>query len=317
MNRQYLLILIFISVLSGGCATITVPAMESYAINISCETDKSSEKKAVVSKVLKVSMPKSAAAIMSRHILYQEKEFSQNPYAHSGWIDTPNKMLGSLFLSCINKRSIFKAVLPSYSKGKSDFLLESTISEFYHYVNSDGSSDGSSEGRVRIEFYLIELKSSEVIATKEFISKITSKSFDANGGVRALNDASMSVSLRLTQWLSTLDVITGDKASASERQTVALQEQHNDLVTNITLQVRQYWLDAQETSKRIRVTQKAIAQAEENLKVNRDRYEDGLSTNTEVLDAETLRTCSQNNHTNAIYDAVLAALRLKSAVGEL
>jgi len=107
------------------------------------------------------------------------------------------------------------------------------------------------------------------------------------------------------------------KASASERQAVALQEHHDDLASNVALQVRQHWLDVQETHKRIRVTEKAIAQAEENLTVNRDRYENGLSTNTEVLDAETLRTRSQNNHANAIYDAVLAGLRLKRAVGEL
>jgi len=107
------------------------------------------------------------------------------------------------------------------------------------------------------------------------------------------------------------------KASATERQAAALQEQYDDLVSNITLQVRQYWLNVQETRKRIRVTEKAITQAEENLKVNRDLYENGLSTNTEVLDAETLRSRSQNNHANAIYDAVLATLQLKRAIGEL
>ena len=148
-------------------------------------------------------MPKSATAIMSRHILYQEKEFEQNPYAHSKWSDTPNKMLASLFISCISKNSVFKSVLPSYSKGKADLLLESTLLEFYHHINSDGSS----EGRMRIEFYLIEPKSGEVIATKEFVDKITSKTFDVNGGVRALNDASKSVALSLTQWLSSLDAL--------------------------------------------------------------------------------------------------------------
>ncbi|MGE0082535.1 MAG: TolC family protein, partial [Thiohalomonadaceae bacterium] len=69
--------------------------------------------------------------------------------------------------------------------------------------------------------------------------------------------------------------------------------------------------------KRIEVTQSAIAQAEENLRVVRDRYANGLSTNTEVLDAETLRVNSEANHAAALYDAALAGLRLKRAVGEL
>lgn len=201
MNRWSLLILFFMPAIFGGCAAITVPAIDSYTINTLCEIEQSSEKKASFSKVLKVSMPKSTTAIMSRHILYQEKEFSQNSYARSGWIDTPNKMLGSLFLSCINKSSIFKAVLPSHSRGKSDFLLESTLSKFHHHINSDGSS----EGRVRIEYYLIETKSGQVVATNEFFSNVSSKTLDAKGGVRALNDASKSVALSLTRWLLSLN----------------------------------------------------------------------------------------------------------------
>lgn len=108
-----------------------------------------------------------------------------------------------------------------------------------------------------------------------------------------------------------------DKASSTEHRAAALERQYDDLLTNIQLQVRQYWLDTKETVKRIKVSQISIAQAEENLAVNRDRYENGLSTNTDVLSAVTLQTRSQNNHANAVYDAVLASLRLKRAVSDL
>jgi len=131
-----------------------------------------------------------------------------------------------------------------------------------------------------------------------------------------VHEGQWSVNLRV-QWKLFDGGVIRHKASATERQAVALQEQYYDLRTNVVLQVRQYWLEVQETRKRIRVTEKAIAQAEENLKVNRDRYENGLSTNAEVLDAESLRTRSQYNHANAIYDAVLATLRRKRAVEEL
>ena len=131
-----------------------------------------------------------------------------------------------------------------------------------------------------------------------------------------VHEGQWSVNLGV-QWQLFDGGVVRHKASATERQAAALQEQYDELKTQLALQVRQYWLDVQETRKRIQVTKKAIAQAEENLKVNRDRYENGLSTNTEVLDAEALRTRSQNNHANAIYDAVLATLRLKRAVGEL
>jgi len=107
------------------------------------------------------------------------------------------------------------------------------------------------------------------------------------------------------------------RAVAVERQAAALSEQRGELASIIALQVRQAWLDVEETRKRLVVTQSAIAQAEENLHVVRDRYGNGLSTHTEVLAAETLRVNSESSHSNALYDAALAELRLKYVVGEL
>ena len=81
--------------------------------------------------------------------------------------------------------------------------------------------------------------------------------------------------------------------------------------------MRQSWLDVGETKKRLSVTEKAVAQAQENLRVAKNRYQNGIGTNTEVLDAETLRTASQSNHNNARYDVALARVRLAHAVGLL
>jgi len=108
-----------------------------------------------------------------------------------------------------------------------------------------------------------------------------------------------------------------NQSSATARQARALEQQYGEVLSRIKLQVRQYWLSVQETRKRLKVTEQSISQAEENLKVNRDRYEHGLSTNTDVLSAEALRTGSQNNHANARYDAVLANIRLKRAISDL
>ena len=200
MNKHNLLILFVITQIFTGCATITVPASDTYAINSICEPGKELDKKTSMTRIVKVEYPKSTAAINSRHILYQEKEFAKNAYAHSNWSDTPNKMLGALILSCVDNNNIFKAALPSGSKGRADYLLEATILEFYHHVNNSESS----ESRVRISFYLIESNSRNVIATKEFNSKVSAITHNAKGGVKALNDASKSIVLKLTRWLTSI-----------------------------------------------------------------------------------------------------------------
>lgn len=105
------------------------------------------------------------------------------------------------------------------------------------------------------------------------------------------------------------DAITG--------QALALKEQRDNVSSLISLQVRQSWLNYDEAKKRIAVTQQSIAQADENLKVTADRYQQGLSTNTDVLRAEDLRTMAHNNFNNATFDSNLAILQLRRAIGIL
>jgi outer membrane protein len=111
--------------------------------------------------------------------------------------------------------------------------------------------------------------------------------------------------------------VSRHSANALLQKAEALNEVRKDTASLISLQVRQACLDIDETYKRIDVTREAVSQSEENLKVAKDRYREGVGTNTEVLDAETLRTKSYSNYYNAVYDAVLANIRLKYVTGEL
>jgi len=111
--------------------------------------------------------------------------------------------------------------------------------------------------------------------------------------------------------------ISRHNANALLQKSDALRKLHDDAASAIALQVRQASLDVDETQKRIGVTKEAMAQADENLRVTRDRYREGVGTNTEVLDAETLRLRSYTNYYNAMYDAVLAKFRLRYATGDL
>ncbi len=81
--------------------------------------------------------------------------------------------------------------------------------------------------------------------------------------------------------------------------------------------MRQAWLDIEESRQRVIVTAQAAEQAEENLRIARERYTAGLGTQTQLLQAETLRVQALSNRDNASLDAGLAQLRLARAVGAL
>jgi len=107
------------------------------------------------------------------------------------------------------------------------------------------------------------------------------------------------------------------RASALDRSRRATEQQRADVQSLIALQVRQTWLDVGETRERLVVAAGAVEQAEENLRIARERYGAGLGTQTQLLEAESLRVRALRNRDDAGLDAGLAKLRLARAVGAL
>jgi outer membrane protein TolC len=106
-------------------------------------------------------------------------------------------------------------------------------------------------------------------------------------------------------------------SAALTQHSAAAKHEREDRRAAIELEVRRAWLTVGETRARLAVAQQAIAQADENLRVVGDRYRNGEGTNTEVLDAEALRSRSRRNLDDSRYDAALAELTLARAVGVL
>jgi outer membrane protein len=119
------------------------------------------------------------------------------------------------------------------------------------------------------------------------------------------------------QWALFDGGVSRKRAAALERSRRATEEQRADVESLVVLQVRQAWLDVDETRQRVGVTGDAVDQAEENLRIARERYGAGLGTQTQLLEAETLRVRALTNRDNAALDAGLARLRLARAVGAL
>ena len=107
------------------------------------------------------------------------------------------------------------------------------------------------------------------------------------------------------------------EAAALMARADAVAAQRDEARSLIALQVRQAWLATQEAALRRVVASAALDNAEENLRLVRDRYSHGLAISTEVLQAETLRSASQTQGHAATYDALLAQLQLRRAIGTL
>jgi outer membrane protein TolC len=106
-------------------------------------------------------------------------------------------------------------------------------------------------------------------------------------------------------------------STALELQSDAVADDKRDRASEIEVEVHRAWADLTTATARIDVAGAAMQQADENLRVVRDRYRNGEGTNTEVLDAEALRVQSASNLDTARYDLRLAELALARAIGAL
>jgi outer membrane protein len=107
------------------------------------------------------------------------------------------------------------------------------------------------------------------------------------------------------------------RAASLDSHATAVGHRRADLDSMIALEVRRAWNDRFEAESRLQVAESAVSQATENLRVVSNRYQAGASTNTEVLDAESLREQSLENRDDAHFGLALAKLRLARAVGIL
>ena len=83
----------------------------------------------------------------------------------------------------------------------------------------------------------------------------------------------------------------------------------------IALEVKNAYLSMREAEKRISVTRTAIGQAEENFRINQERYREHIATSTDVIDAQTLLARARADYFGAISDYRIAIARLERAMG--
>jgi len=97
------------------------------------------------------------------------------------------------------------------------------------------------------------------------------------------------------------------------------ERQVNDALENIrdaiALELKNAWLLLKEGEKQISVTRQAVVQAEENYRITTERYREQVATATDVIDAQTLLTRANSDHTQALSDYQVSMARLKRAMG--
>jgi outer membrane protein len=91
------------------------------------------------------------------------------------------------------------------------------------------------------------------------------------------------------------------KIHIGKNQLASLRITRDKIVDAVRLDVQEAYLNLQSSAQKIEVTKTAVAQAEENLRLQRLRYQEGVGTAIELLDAVTLLTAARTNTWSAQY----------------
>ncbi len=196
-NRGFLLLaVLFIGI--SGCVTEKLPPISSYKLYPDLDVfhpPLNAEQKPA--NILMLGRIHSIHAFSGTDMLYTDAQYGQNSYAYSRWSDSPTTMLLLIFQEALEKSGRYIAVVPYSSQSKSDLLLESTLFDFSHRINENGTSDGI----LRMRFDLIDNKTKRVIASRDFVSIVPATQLNAQGAAAALNKAVTILTLDLIEWL--------------------------------------------------------------------------------------------------------------------
>lgn len=123
-------------------------------------------------------------------------------------------------------------------------------------------------------------------------------------------DIGLSLSFDIWNWGQ-----TRSQARQAEAQLAQARDARKLLGDQAALEVTQSRLALSQARQKTTVVAHAVVQAEENLRITRERFRQGVALNTDVIDAEVALFQAKINRTQAAIDLVLAQARFEKALG--
>ncbi len=108
---------------------------------------------------------------------------------------------------------------------------------------------------------------------------------------------------------------TRGSVDAAQGTLTQREAQYRQTRDGVFLEVRSDYLSLREAEKRIYTASVTVEKAQEDYKIAQVRYQAGVGTNTDVLDAQVALTKAQTNYVQALYDYNTSWANLEKAMG--
>lgn len=122
--------------------------------------------------------------------------------------------------------------------------------------------------------------------------------------------------IKLSTSLNVFDAgLTDSKVKQAQHNVSMVSDKAAQQRDSILLDVRQYYLSVLEAIKRIETNKVSVNQAEENLMIEKVRYDVGAGTNLDLLDAVLSLDSAKKDYVQAMYDFNTYKAKLEWAMG--
>ncbi len=118
-----------------------------------------------------------------------------------------------------------------------------------------------------------------------------------------------------TSWNIFDSGLTGAKIKQAQHNVDMVSDKADQEHDSILLSVRQYYLSMHEAEKRIGTNKVSVDQAEENVMIEKAKYETGVGTNLDLLDAILSLDSAKKDYIQALYDYNTNKAELETAMG--
>jgi outer membrane protein TolC len=144
-----------------------------------------------------------------------------------------------------------------------------------------------------------------------YSSRPNQRFFPTQDAFKETWDVGVAMSFDVWNWDATVHQTEQAKAQLSQAEDGLAQ-----LKDAVTLDVTRNYLNLRRAKERMVVAEQGVNQAEENYRVVNEKFKQGSSLNTDLLDAEVALLQAKTNYTQSLVDFELAEAGLERAIGE-
>lgn len=168
------------------------------------------------------------------------------------------------------------------------------------------------------EYAIDSAEAALVVARSGYMPKVYANASNNWGGNGSdwPGDDDENWSVGVTASMNVFDSgVTWSKIHAAQEKLAKAKESQRQIKDNVELEVRTDYLNLREAEKRITTTQVAVASAEEDYHIAVVRYQAGVGTNIDVMDAQEALTQAKTNYYQALYNYNTSKAALNTSMG--